>query len=76
MEIKGILQFNNSADTDDPDLINIRAKIIQLPQMKKIDTETERLYKAGNLLFGSFLIVLVGISRFLFRRKSTQRMGL
>ena len=67
----------NLADwmVDDPDLINIRAKIIQLPQMEKIDTQKERLYKAVNLLFGSFLIVLLGITRFLFRRKTAQGAG-
>lgn len=64
----------NLADwmVDDPDLIDIRAKIIQLPQMERIGTEKERLYKAGNLLFGTFVIAFIGIFRLLFRKRKAQ----
>jgi ABC-2 type transport system permease protein len=59
----------NLADwmVEDSDLIDIRAKIIQLPQMERIETSTERMYKAWNLLFGTVLIGLFGGFRFVLR---------
>jgi len=64
----------NLADwmVEDDELINIRAKIIQLPQMKRIDTATERSYKAWNLLFGTALIFVWGVVRFVLRRRTSR----
>ena len=61
----------NLADwmVDDPDLINIRAKIIQLPQMEVIEEGKERQYKLFNLLFGSILVLIFGGIRFKLRRR-------
>ncbi len=62
----------NLADwmVEDEDLINIRSKIIQLPQMRNIEEKTEHRYKIFNLLFGSFLILIFGVFRMIMRKKS------
>ena len=67
----------NLADwmVEDDDLINIRAKIIQLPEMTRIDTATERNYKIWNLLFGTVLIFVWGGIRFVLRRRTARVEG-
>ena len=61
----------NLADwmVEDEDLINIRSKIIQLPQMESIEETREHQYKLFNLLFGSVLVLIFGGGRIILRRR-------
>ena len=62
----------NLADwmAEDSDLIDIRAKIIQVPQMELLETSTENMYKLANLLFGTIFICFFGGLRYFLRRRS------
>ena len=62
----------NLADwmVEDEALINIRSKIIRLPQMEEIDASREHRYKLFNLLAGSLLVLLLGGIRIFLRRRT------
>lgn len=54
----------------DDSLIAIRSKAVQVPALRTLEPGEERVYKLLNLVGGSLVLLLVGLARWLLRRKS------